>query len=358
MQNVKFIAKDKSKFFPMLKERVDSYFNDNKLSREASTGMVVKTVAMYAIYLVPYFLLISNQFSFWWCLLFGLIMGVGLAGLGLSVMHDANHGAYSTNKLVNRLMGYTMDFIGGSSFNWKLQHNVLHHTYTNIDGMDEDLTAGRVIRFCKHSERKPFHKYQHIYGPFLYGLMTLVWSLYSDYTRLARYVKMGLLKQVNANPTERFVKLTIVKAFFWFYTFALPLMLTDLTLGQMTIIFLLEHYVAGLILSFIFQLAHIMPDAEQPVPQNGVIEEDWAVHQLQTTADFAGNNWLINWYAGGLNFQVEHHLFPGICHVHYKKLSEIVKKTAEDCGLKYNSYPTFGDAVVAHIGFLKKLGTA
>lgn len=356
-QNIKFQNPEGSAFFQTLRKRVDDYFRETGLSRTANSQMVLKTIFMFTLYLTPYALMMSNLFNPWMSLLFYFIMGIGVAGIGLSVMHDANHGAYSSNTTVNRFMSYTMDVIGGSSFNWRIQHNVLHHTYTNIVGMDEDLSSGRVIRFSFQSEHKPHHKYQHIYGGFLYGLLTFVWAAYSDYTRLARYVKLGLVARVKANPTERFVKLVFVKMFYLTYALVLPIVLTDITWYQGLIGFFIAHYTAGMILSWIFQLAHVMEDNKMPIPDaNGVIAQDWAIHQMETTANFGNSNKLLTWYAGGLNHQIEHHLFPGICHVHYPALSKIVKQTAQEYGVPYHAYDTFFGAAKAHIEFLRQLG--
>lgn len=358
MQHLRFVTPVPTDFFPALRRNVDEYFNNKQVARTGDWVMFTKTIAMFAIYLVPYAFIMLNMVTFPSVLLLSIVMGIGGAGLGLAVMHDANHGSYSTSPILNRLLGYTQDFLGGSSFNWKLQHNVLHHTYTNVYGMDDDLAAGRIfLRFSPHQPLRYQHRFQHIYAPILYALQTLVWTVYGDYTRLARYVQIGLVAQVKANPVMRFVKLTIWKIFYFSYIIVLPTVLTDLTLGQVLLMFVVMHAVMGLILSFIFQMAHVMDDAEQPLPNaNGVIENDWAIHQLTTTADFAPNNSLLNWYAGGLNFQVVHHLFPNVCHIHYFDMSKIIEKTAKDFNLPYTAYPSFASAIKVHLAFLKSLG--
>ena len=117
------------------------------------------------------------------------------------------------------------------------------------------------------------------------------------------------------------------------------------------------HWVGGLIMSTIFQMAHVVEGAVQPLPNaEGIIETDWAVHELRATSDFARNNLFLNWYAGGLNFQIEHHLFPNICHVHYRNIAPIVENTARQFGLIYNLKPTFAAALISHVKRLKELG--
>ncbi len=110
-------------------------------------------------------------------------------------------------------------------------------------------------------------------------------------------------------------------------------------------------------MSTVFQMAHVVNGVEQPLPnKNNIITNEWAVHQLRTTANFAKDNKLLNWYVGGLNFQIEHHLFPNICHIHYPKIAPIVEKTALDFGIAYNTKSTFLNALKSHIKRLKELG--
>lgn len=118
------------------------------------------------------------------------------------------------------------------------------------------------------------------------------------------------------------------------------------------------HWVAGFTLAVIFQMAHVIEETEHhPFPHGtGTIDNQWAIHQLETTANFGTGNRFLNWYAGGLNFQVEHHLFPNICHIHYKAISKIVKETAQEYGVAYNEKPSLAAAVASHYRLLRKLG--
>jgi linoleoyl-CoA desaturase len=121
--------------------------------------------------------------------------------------------------------------------------------------------------------------------------------------------------------------------------------------------FITMHFIAGVILTVVFQLAHTVEGTTHPVPdETGTIENNWAVHQMNTTVNFSRQSRLISWYVGGLNFQVEHHLFPTICHVHYPEISEIVKTTAEEFGIPYLENRTFMDAVNSHIETLRRFG--
>jgi linoleoyl-CoA desaturase len=258
---------------------------------------------------------------------------------------------------VNNLLGFSLNLVGGNALNWKIQHNVLHHTYTNIHDVDEDISPRGVLRMTPHGEWKGIHKFQHVYAWPLYGLLTLIWVIAKDFVRIVRYHKDGMLKKQKANVVTEWIILLASKAVYVFYVGVLPVMLLPVTWWQAVLAFVIMHYVGGFILAIIFQPAHVIDGTEYPLPDDdGKMENNWAIHQLLTTTNFANNNRLLNWYVGGLNFQVEHHLFPNICHVHYRNISPIVKYTAEEFGIPYKAEPTFIGALVSHAKLLKQLG--
>ena len=154
--------------------------------------MVVKTVVMLALFIIPLIILASGMVSSVW-MLFSLyiLSGLGMAGIGMGVMHDAIHGSYSKNRRINKLLGYTFNLIGANASVWKIQHNVLHHTFTNIDQSDDDLNAPFFLRFSPHAKHYWLHQYQHIYIWFFYGISTISWITTKDFVRLKRYRNMG-----------------------------------------------------------------------------------------------------------------------------------------------------------------------
>jgi linoleoyl-CoA desaturase len=284
-------------------------------------------------------------------------MGIGVAGLGMSVMHDGNHGSYSSNKRVNWLMGHILNIMGGSTYNWKLQHNILHHTYTNITHMDDDIASKPTLRLSPHTKRSKLHQYQWIHGFFLYGLTTLFWVTAKDFIQYVKY-KRNKVSNVSQRESNWILAKTIILKVLYFCTyFIAPIVLFDIPFVQVLTGFLLMHFIAGLVLTMIFQLAHSLEGTSHPLPnEHGVLENDWAIHQMKTTTNFSPDNKLLSWYVGGLNYQVEHHLFPRISHIHYPAIAGIVKSTAEEFNVPYLQYKTFGLAMNAHIRFLKKLG--
>jgi linoleoyl-CoA desaturase len=345
-------------FSNTLNKRVNEYFKTHKLSRHANSEMVIKTFFMFGAYFIPYALIVSGVLTGVVPMLLALlVMSLGLAGIGLSVMHDANHGAYATKNWLNNAIGYSLNLVGANAFNWKMQHNVLHHTFTNVHEEDEDISPRGALRMTPHSEWKGIHKYQHIYAWFLYGLMTIVWLFFKDFVRIVRYQQTGLAKKQNANIVTEWVILVATKLMYVGYIFVIPIMFTSLVWWQVLIGVFVMHYIAGFILAIIFQPAHVIEGTEFPLPdQNRSLSNNWAVHQLLTTTNFGNKSAWFSWYVGGLNFQIEHHLFPHICHVHYRKISGIVQNTAAEFGLPYKSTPTFFQALVKHMRLLKTLG--
>ena len=355
--SVKFSRVDSTKFFRTLNKRINDYFKENKLKKTGNWKLYLKTIVMFAIFLTPYFLILTVDMSQWIQLLLTVVIGIGMAGVGMNVMHDGNHGSFSSKKWVNNLMGSSIYILAGNAFNWKVQHNVLHHTYTNIQGHDEDIDAGRVIRFSKHGDWHKMHKYQQYYSVFLYGLLTINWAITTDFKQMYQYLKRGLSYGKSPNPATQWTILAISKIIYVMVWIVIPILVLSLAWWKIMIGFFVMHYVAGLILSVTFQLAHVMPDTEMPLPdKDGNIKNTWAIHQLFTTANFAPKNKLVGWFTGGFNRQIEHHLFSHISHVHYKDLAKIVKKTTKEFNLPYNEYKTTRKAIALHFQQLKELG--
>jgi linoleoyl-CoA desaturase len=313
---------------------------------------------MFLLYFAPYTLILTGVISGSLALLStAVIMGLGMAGIGLSVMHDANHGAYSKKAWINDTIGYSLNLLGATSYTWKLQHNVLHHTYTNIHEEDEDISPRGILRFNPHTDWKSYHRYQFVYAWPLYGLMTLVWLLFKDISRLKRYQQTGLVTAQKGNVMTEWLILFATKIFFISYSFVIPLLFTSLLWWQIVIGILVMHFVAGFVLAIIFQPAHVIEGTEFPLPdEDRTIENNWAIHQLHTTTNFGNRSKWFSWYVGGLNFQIEHHLFPNVCHVHYRKISGIVQATASEFGLPYKTSRTFVQALIGHGRLLKQLG--
>lgn len=356
MAEIQFKTGQELQFFQTLRKRVDAYFKDHNLSPNANTAMIVKTVILLSAYLLPFLALLIFPIPFGWALCIWILMGIAMAGVGMSVMHDANHGAYTASARLNNLIGLTANMIGGISANWKVQHNVLHHTYTNITGIDEDLDTNAILRLSPHTKHLHVHKAQWWYAFFIYAIGTLHWAILKDFKQHLQYQKSGLHKGTRTLNNWRFAKLIFLKAAYFFLFLGVPV-LAGIPFLQVFTGFILMHATCGIILSVVFQLAHVVEETAFPMPDTkGNMEDSWAVHQLRTTMNFACNNKGLSWYVGGLNFQVEHHLFSRICHVHYPALAPIVKRTAQEFGFPYLEQRTFFGAFHSHIRLLKTRG--
>ena len=322
--------------------------------------MYVKTAAMLSMYFVPYLLVVTGvgAVSLWLFYPLWVLMGLGIVGIGTSVMHDSNHGAYTENKAVNHFLGSVLNILGGYSRNWKIQHNILHHTYTNIEGLDEDIDAGPLIRMSPEKPLYGFHRFQHLYAWLLYCIMNLYWITAKDYLMLFRYHKNGMLQNQKITLGKALLELTALKVVYVAYIIVLPIMCSGVAWYHVVGGFVVMHVLAGLGLACIFQPAHVVETSDYSPPNDERrMENNWAIHQVLNTADFAPNNKLVCWFIGGLNFQIEHHLFPHVCHVHYPKIARIVADVAADFDLPYQVMPTFRSALLAHGRMLKKLGS-
>lgn len=358
-QQVKFTRGANPDFIRTLRKRVITYFEENNISTHGNWKMVTKTVVMLSLLFGPWVVMVVGGISSPWAVL-GLyaIMAIGKSGVGFSVMHDACHGSYSRYPWVNKVLSYTMNFLGGNARNWKIQHNILHHSFTNVEGMDEDIAPPAwLLRFSPHAKRYWIHRMQHIYGWVLYALETLMWCTTKDFISLAKYRREGLLKKEDGKFGVLITKTFIWKLVYFGYILVIPILTTNVSWWVVILGFVLMHLITGLLIALVFQAAHVMPDMEYPLPDDdGNLENNWAVHQILTTTNFAPKSHVFGWFIGGLNFQIEHHLFPNICHIHYKKISSIVRRTAEEYGIPYHSKKYFVQALADHARMLKLLG--
>ncbi|TVQ00246.1 MAG: acyl-CoA desaturase [Balneolaceae bacterium] len=355
VEKVTFNNRTSREFGKTVKQRVDQYFEEKGISRHANVQMIVKTVLLLSLYLGSYALIISGQLSLtaMWFLTF--IMGIGMAGVGFSISHDALHGAYSSNNKVNRVLGFTFDMLGANGYIWKITHNIIHHTYTNIQGHDEDLEVAGFIRLSPHSEHKTIHRVQHILAFFAYSLAMLFWVFIKDYKN---FLKPNIGPYNNkSHPLSEWIILFVTKGLYYTYILIIPFLLLDITWVHLLIGFTTMHLTAGLIMGVIFQLAHVVEETDHPLPnEENMIDEHWMIHEMVTTNNFARDNKALCWYVGGLNFQIEHHLFPKMCSIHYPAISPIVEQTAREFNIPYNHHDRFFEAVASHYRTLKKFG--
>ena len=355
MSTPKFMQ-GKDDFHVQLKERVNSYFTSNNRSTAGNFQLLFKASLLSLGYILVYVHLVFFTPNVWIaipeCILFGCLT----AAIGFNVMHDGAHGSFSKSKILNKMAGSSLNFLGASAIMWNMKHNIIHHTYTNIDGVDDDIEARPWLRFATTQKKMKMHKFQHYYFWFLYTLLHLLWIFLTDYKKYFSG-KIGEMP-IRKMTVQEHISFWVAKVGYLFMFVVLPIML--LGFGTWIIGFLIITMVTGFVISIVFQLAHTVEHTEFPMPDvlTNKIENDWAIHQINTTANFATNNKLISWLVGGLNFQIEHHLFPRISHVHYPAISKIIKRTCAEYGINYVEYPKMRTAIYSHVMYLKRLGQA
>lgn len=351
-RNLRFAQR--GNFQKTLNERVNAYLRDNHISGRDVPAMYVKTAVILAWWLGTYLLLLFGHFSPLVNIFLCLVWALSIASIGFNVMHDANHSAYSSNPRVNKIISFSAELLGISGFRWRTKHNIWHHTYTNIGGYDDDVEAFGLMRLTPRDPWKPWFRYQVWYFPIIYSFIAFDFFL--------RDFMMVLFGKSDANHvypkmnTADTITFWTGKIFFAVIMFVLPMMVYPW--WEVLIGFLIVMLVVGLVMGIVFQLAHINPDTAFPAPVGSPlhIENEFAVHQVETTADFAPKNWMLNFYIGGLNFQIEHHLLPHICHMNYPRLAPIVRATCEEFGIRYICYPTWREAFACHLQELRLTG--
>ncbi|TGE22374.1 acyl-CoA desaturase [Hymenobacter aquaticus] len=343
-------------FHTELKNRINAYFEESGKEQTGTASLFVKaivlTVAFVALYVHVVFFTPSALLAVLECALMG---AVGSA-IGFNVMHDGAHGSFSKSKWVNQFAAFTLNVMGGNSFMWNMKHNLIHHMYTNVDGFDDDIDAQPWLRLSSTQPRHRFHRFQHLYFWFFYALLFIAWIFFMDYQKYFKG-KIGEVPIKKMTATDQGVFWGF-KALHLLLFMALPIYLVGF--WAWLVGFVVFGCVAGFCLSLVFQLAHTVEHAAFPMPHETTnkLEDEWAIHQIKTTANFATDNKVISWLVGGLNFQVEHHLFPKISHVHYPEISKIIKQMCQEFGVTYNEYPKMRYAVASHVSFLRQMGRA
>jgi linoleoyl-CoA desaturase len=346
-------------FFNALRVKVDHYFKQNNLKQTGDFRLYLKTIILFTALAFFYaYLVFFTPENIWVSLGICALLGINLAAIGFNVMHDGAHGSYSRKKWVNDTMGYALNLLGGNVDIWKQKHNNNHHTYTNIEGMDDDIDLKPLMRVSPAQKKYWMHRFQHIYGLFLYCLTYLSWVFMADFKK---YFSGKIAEFTNARKMsfkEHFFSIWASKIIYIFLFIILPIFMVGLV--ETIVGYLVMAFVTGLMIAIVFQLAHVVEDAHFVAVDNPKVElsTEWAVHQINTTSNFATKSKTLNWLLGGLNFQVEHHLFPRISHVHYPQINKLVKETCEEFKIAYREYPTMLSALKSHLVHLKNLGAA
>lgn len=342
-----------SPFFNTLKTKVEDYFKANQIKQTGNYKLYFKTFILLSFALATYIFVVFYTPSFWVSVLCCTLLGLNLAGIGFNIMHDGAHGSFSHKKWLNEAMGYSLNLMGGNMFLWKAKHNINHHSFTNIHGVDDDIDIEPWIRVHQDQKKYWYHRFQHIYWVVLYSVTYLLWVYANDFSKYFKG-KVADIKFKKMSFTEHFI-FWFSKVVYLFLFIVLPIM--EVGWLPTLIGYAITSFVCGFVIAVVFQLAHVVEHTQFPVPDEKLkMEQEWAVHQINTTANFATKSKVVSWFTGGLNFQVEHHLFPKISHVHYPKISQLVKETCNQFNIDYIEYPTVFSALRSHVLYLKRVG--
>lgn len=344
-------------FFKTLKGRVDRYFSETKLDPAGNGKLYLKgAIQMFtaaALYTVLVFFTPAPLISIPLCMLLGLNLGV----IGFNVMHEGGHQSFSKHLWVNKASAYSLNLLGGITYFWKIKHNINHHTFTNVEGMDSDIDVKPFMRMHEEQPRYWYHRFQHIYWIVLYGISYLAWIFYEDFEKY-----FTGKHSANAMPKKLEIKEHLI---FWFTKImymAVYIVVPVIMVGWLPALigFLIITFVTGLSISIVFQLAHVVEGTQFHTAhhQDANSKQEWAIHQVNSTANFGTASKSLHWLLGGLNFQIEHHLFPRISHVHYPQVSRFVKEACRESNIAYIEYTSMFKAITSHLMYLKGLGRA
>ena len=341
-------------FIRQTRREVDEYLSAPRIRMRGRIELYAKGFVAFVLLLVSWATLVLTHPGLLLGLLSfgGLILGTSLTAF--CVMHDANHGAYFQTRRLNHLMGWTADaLLGLSSYTWRVKHNVAHHTYTNVDGYDADITQMPFARLMPVQAPRPWYRLQHYYIWALYCVMGLRWQTVGDVAAFAR----GRIGTSALRFPRRWDLAGLIGGKVVFVCWAIVVPLLVFPWWAVLCAYLAYSMVVSLIMAVTFQLAHCVEEADFASPEELAVEPRlWAVHEVETTVNFCPHNRVLSWLVGGLNYQIEHHLFPRVPHTHYPQIAEIVRRNAELHGVRYVAQHSLRAALRSHFRHLRTMG--
>ncbi len=341
----------KPDLFKELKQEVYSYLEAQKLSIKRTPAMVAKASFLALLWCFSYWAFLHfGQISPTYAILLTLPWTATMLVIQLAVMHDGSHGASSDSVWVNRLLTLSISFLGGSALLWKAQHCQAHHSFTNIHGYDHDIDTHGILRLHPSQALENHHKYQQLYAWALYPLFVLSWVWWGDLRDI-----IDNTYSLSAKKMKSVIYETIIVKIWHIFMFLVVPTVAFGSFGLALTCYLICFSILGLFMVVIFQLAHVTGVQNLPVDPTEN-EKNWLARQVSTTANFATQNGLLTWCTGGLNYQVEHHLFPTMSHLNYAKIQPIVEKFCRDHNMPYYSHPSVASAIAGHQHYLKAMG--
>jgi linoleoyl-CoA desaturase len=341
-----------SSFPRVLRSRLDQFFADQHISPKADRTMWIKIALGLAVLAGAWIALYTLKPNSWKFVGLYLLGGLAQTFLLLNIAHDSNHNAISSRPRVNKTLNYVFDLCGMSSYMWRILHHRGHHSCINLHGEDDALSGRGIFRFTPYEPHAPWHRFQHIYVLFVYAMFSLDYVFFRDF-QCFFFPTHEYLRRTK-HPLREYAVLFAGKGFYLTYMLILPVVVLGKSPLLVAGAFLLVHLVVGLAVTLVFQSTHTVDSTYFPADRGEF--ENGVYHIFATTADYATENPLVGWLAGGLNHHVVHHLCPFVCHTHYAPLTRIVKETAKEFGIPYRQHSTMTLAIQHHLILLKQLG--
>lgn len=342
---------DYPEFSRELNKAVQTYFSSKKNGKYATPFAWLKVTILLSLYFIMYFSAVFWTTDTVFNILLYVAWGVISLLLVFNVGHDAVHNAFSKYTFVNKILGYSFNLVGANSYSWKLKHNEAHHNFTNIKSLDHDP---ELTPFMRVSPQEPYlghYRWQPWYWIFVYSLFSLLIIFIADILIFFQVPRNEYrLKQ----PLSEWIILFLTKALYILIALFIPVTIGNFSATELCIAFVLLHFVNGIIIGLVFQPSHYFYESVFYENDESLKNNNWFVHQLNTTTDIAPQNRLLSQVLGCLNANVPHHLFPRICHVHYPDLSELVKETCMKHKITYHR-KSFGEAIRSHVKHIKVL---
>lgn len=332
-------------FYRKIKEKVEKAIPRNK--RRDDQRMTIKGLCL----LVSYFFALGLYIYFcnWWT---AIVYGFFCSQIGVNIMHDGNHGAFTSSKTLTWIAGHTLELVGSSSVVYRRSHNYGHHSCVNHYELDRAFdTTYPLIRLHANQDRMWYHKYQHYYGWIIYTLVNFgdLFGTFDEFFWMSNFPNRRGSTSISSFIFQVFVKLCWL-----FYAILIPTYIH----GYVNIfpVWLLYMLTFGVGYALFFAVNHWTLDAGFVDNQN-ISNTNWGVLQVENSINFALDSTFWTWLTGGLNYQIEHHLFPAMVHTRLPEISSIVQEVCKEYGVTYFAYPSFWTALKGHYDLLKALGS-
>ncbi len=354
--HIRFAQRDTGGFRRLLGDRIEEYFKRFGKRRLAGPALYAKAAVLLVLASGFYAAMLLGGFGGWATLTFALLYGVAALMLGMNVAHDAAHlavtGRMATDTAIQRVL---FAVLGVDGYLWRMRHDGSHHVFPNVNGCDIDIDENRFLRLSPNHGLRPWHRFQHLYAPFLY-MLTLSDSVFSNDLKYLRRKNLANMRGI-AHPRRQVALFWIGKIFYLVLNVALPLVFIRLPWWQVLAGYAAVNAVVSLVFVFLLIGTHFSTLAEFPAPgADGKLDGSWAAHALSTSLDWAPQSRIASFVTGGANCHAAHHLFPRVSHTHYRAITRIVEETAAECGVRYNR-TTFLGMVASHFAHLRRMGS-